>query len=183
MNLKITTLAVAALAAVMPVAASAASVDYPVGTQIFGTLQQELNTKNAYEDKRFTIVTDGGSVIRGHLSEVVKSSISHKAHMKLNFDSIKFPDGTRAPIDAKVSDVQQKTQYNIARAAGSVIVGDIVGNMVGHAVGVRGVGGLAGIAGGALYAQNTATDLQIPAGSHIGIQLTEPLVVRPQSSR
>lgn len=165
----------------LPGAALAMSVNYPAGTQIFGTLRSELSTKTAYNGEPFTMVTDGGSVVRGHVSEVVKASLSHKAHIKLNFDSIRFPDGTSAPLAAVVTDVQQKSQYNIAQAAGSLIAGNIAGNMLGHAVGVKGIGGLGGLAAGALYAQNTARDLDIPANSRVGIKLTEPLVTRPQA--
>ncbi|MGH7756456.1 MAG: hypothetical protein ACREM8_09265, partial [Vulcanimicrobiaceae bacterium] len=75
---------VAVAALMIPVAVQAAAVDFGVGTQIFGTLEQPLNTKTAHDGEKFTIVTASHSVIHGHLSEVVKSSISHKAHMKLN---------------------------------------------------------------------------------------------------
>ncbi|MGH7708486.1 MAG: hypothetical protein ACREM6_11265 [Vulcanimicrobiaceae bacterium] len=180
-RMKIFTAALLA-ATLMPVAALAAT-NLPAGTQINGVVQQSLDTKSAYNGQKFTIVTQNGSTINGHLSQVVKSSISHKAHMTLNIDSIQFSNGTSAPLAAKVTNVAEKKSINIARAAGSLIVGNIAGNMLGHAIGVKGVGGLVGLAGGALYAANTARDIQVPKDAKITIQLTEALNVRPQAGR
>lgn len=176
---------VAAIAAItaLPTLALGASVNFPAGTEITGILQQELSTKGARDGQRFTVVTTSGSVIQGHLSEVVSRGLTKKAHMKLNFDRIRFSDGTSAPIVATVSQVAEKKKYNLLQAGGTALAGNIVGNVVGKTLfGAKG-GGLLGLAGGALVAANTSADLDIAAKSAMTIKLTEPLIVRPQARR
>jgi hypothetical protein len=172
MKLRITAVAlIAALA--MPVAALAQYYK-PAGAQISGTIQQELRSKTAQDGDQFTMVTSGGSTIYGHLSQVDRANIGRKAHLKLNFDSIRFPDGTTSRIHATAVAVQQHKQVNYTRAAGTALGGMIAGNILGKAIGV-GIGGAVGLAGGALLAANTASDIDIPAGASATIQLTHPL--------
>ena len=115
-----------------------------------------------------------GSTIYGHISEVDRANIGRKAHVKLNFDSIRFTDGSRAPVDASLTAVSQKRPINYTQAAGQVIGGMIVGNVVGKALGTN-LGGLVGVAGGALLAANTSTNIDIPAGAQASIKLNSTL--------
>src|SRR5579872_3437072 len=111
MNARITALGLSLALVGTPLIASA-QYSLPAGSTITGTTQQEINTKTAQDGQRFTVVTSGGSRIYGHLSEVDRANIGRKAHVKLNFDSIRFPDGGRSSINATVESVQQKTQVN-----------------------------------------------------------------------
>jgi hypothetical protein len=172
MKLRITAAAlIAALA--LPVTALAQYYK-PAGAQITGTIQQELRSKTAQDGDQFTMVTSGGSTIYGHLSQVDRANIGRKAHLKLNFDTIRFPDGSTSRIHATVVAVQQHKQTNYTRAAGTALGGMVVGNIIGKAIGV-GVGGAVGLIGGGLLAANTANDIDIPAGAQATIQLTQPL--------
>ena len=184
MNIRSTSLATAATlllsSILLTVPAGAATANFPAGSTLSGTIQQDINTKTAQDGQRFTMVTPSGSVIIGHLSEVDRANIGRKAHVKLNFDDIRFGDGTSAPIRAKLIGVQQHKKVNYVQAAGQVLGGMIVGNIVGKAIGTN-LGGLVGVAGGGLLAANTSTNIEIPSGAQAQIQLTEPLVVRPQA--
>ena len=163
-----------ALALAVPAGIRAAAVNYPAGSTIAATVRQAIGTKTARDGDRFTMVTPSGSTIYGHLSEVVRATATRKAHLKLNFDTIQFPDGARAPIHATLAGVVTKRPVNIAQAGAQILGGMIVGNIVGKKLGT-GAGGLVGLAGGALLAANTAYDLEIPAGAAASITLTEPL--------
>ena len=165
---------VLALALVLPAAASAQAYYKPAGATISGTIQQELRSKTAQDGQRFTMVTSGGSTIYGHLSQVARANIGRKAHLTLNFDSIRFPNGATTPLHASLEAVSQKSQINYTQAAGQVLGGMIVGNVLGKAIGTN-LGGLVGVAGGALLAKNTATDIDIPAGSSATIRLNAPI--------
>jgi hypothetical protein len=165
---------------IAPVAVLAASANFPAGTTLNGTIQQDINSKTAQDGQRFTMVTPSGSKIVGHLSEVDRANIGRKAHIKLNFDKIRFTDGTSVPLSATLVGVTQHKQVNYVQAAGQVLGGMVVGNIIGKAVGTN-LGGLVGVAGGGLLAANTSTNIDIPAGAAAQIQLTEPLVVRPQA--
>lgn len=172
MNVRIIAVALIAAAA-LPVTALAQYYK-PAGTQIAGTIQQELRSKTAQDGQTFTMVTPGGSTIYGHLSQVDRANIGRKAHLKLNFDTIRFPDGSTSRIHASLVAVQQHKQTNYTRAAGTALGGMIVGNILGKAIGTN-LGGAFGLAGGALLAANTANDIDIPAGASATIQLTQPL--------
>jgi len=161
--------------------ASAAPISLPAGATLTGTLQSEINTKTAQDGQRFTVVTNAGSRIYGHLSEVARGNVGRKAHVKLNFDSVAFPDGSRSPVNASLSSVAQHKEINYTQAAGQVVGGMIVGNVLGKWVGTN-VGGALGAAGGALLAANTATNIVIPAGAAVSLKLNAPLTNgHPQS--
>lgn len=160
--------------------AFAASVDLPAGSTIDGTVQQDLSSRTAEDGQTFTVLTSSGSHIYGHLSQVVRATPTRKAHLKLNLDRIRFSDGTVAPLDAEIIGVTQNRRTNYVQAAGQVLGGMIVGNIIGKAVGTN-LGGLVGVAGGGLLAANTASNIEIPAGSPMRVRLNAPLVVRPQA--
>ncbi|MBV8151802.1 MAG: hypothetical protein JOY59_09610 [Candidatus Eremiobacteraeota bacterium] len=163
---------IAVAIAILPSVAGAFTL--PAGTTIAGHIQQEINSKTAMEGQRFTMTTNSGSRIYGHLSEVARGNVGRKAHLKLNFDSIRFSDGGTAPINASLTAVAQQKNINYTQAAGQVLGGMIAGNIVGKAVGTN-LGGLVGLAGGALLAKNTAYDIDIPAGASAQITLNSPL--------
>jgi|SRR5579875_1096436 len=165
----------------VPGAAIAANVNFPAGATLTATLQNEINTKTAQDGQPFTMKTPSGSTIYGHLSEVVAATVTKKAHVKLNFDTIQFDDGMRAPLAAELASIAQKKQTSYLQAAGQAVGGMIAGNIVGKAMGTN-VGGLIGLAGGALLAANTSYNIDIPAGAAARITLTAPLVAgHPQS--
>jgi hypothetical protein len=161
--------------------AQAANVNLPAGSTIDTTLQQDLNSKTAQDGQQFTLVTASGSRIRGHLSNVHRSTVTgRKAGLTLNADTITFADGTTSPIDAQVIGVGQHKQTNYVQAAGQVLGGMIVGNIIGKAIGTN-LGGLVGVAGGALLAANSSSNIDVPAGAQVRLKLEAPLVVRPQA--
>jgi hypothetical protein len=172
MNFRI--IAVALIAAVALPVTALAQYYKPAGATISGTIQQELRSKTAQDGQQFTMVTSGGSTIYGHLSQVARANIGRKAHLKLDFDSIRFPDGTTSRLHASLEAVQSHKQVNYTQAAGQVLGGMIVGNILGKAVGTN-LGGAFGLAGGALLASNTATDIDIPAGAQATIRLNAPV--------
>jgi hypothetical protein len=181
MKAQFTALALISALIGLPTVASAQGAAHPAGTTFTGTLQTDINPKTAQSGQRFTMVTDGGSRIYGHISEVDRANIGRKAHLKLNFDWIRFPDGSTSPLHASLESVQQKTQVNYGQAAGQVLGGMIVGNVLGKAVGTN-LGGLAGLAGGALLAKNTSTNIDIPAGSQATIRLNSAVTsAHPQA--
>ncbi|HVA36110.1 MAG TPA: hypothetical protein VNJ51_00700 [Candidatus Dormibacteraeota bacterium] len=172
--MRVAVAAMAMLWALAPAAALAATLT--PGAEITGFTRAELNTKTARDGQRISIVTKSGSTIVGHLSEVVASTATKKAHMKLNFDTIRFADGSSAPIHAQVISVPNRKVYNLVTAGGEVLAGNIVGNVIGKKLGTN-VGGLVGLIGGALYAYNTAANIVVPKDSPVVIRLTQPLNV------
>jgi len=174
MDLRKSTFAAATTAALIAIPALVWAVELPAGTTIGGRIQQEINSKTAMDGQRFTMVTNSGSTIYGHLSEVARGDVGRKAHLKLNFDSIRFSGGGTAPINASLTAVAQQKNINYTQAAGQVLGGMIVGNIAGKAIGTN-LGGLVGLAGGALLAKNTAYNIDIPQGATAQIVLNSSL--------
>jgi hypothetical protein len=169
---------------VATIGVQAANVSLSAGSTIDSTLQSDLNSKTAQDGQRFTLVTPSGSQIHGHLSNVHRATITgRKAGLTLNPDSITFADGTTSPIDAEVIGVGSHKQTNYVNAAGQVLGGMIVGNVVGKAIGgaASHLGGLVGVAGGALLAANSSSNIDVPSGAQVRLKLNAPLVVRPQA--
>lgn len=91
-------------------AASASAATLASGTLLEGRVQQDLNSKTAHDGDPFTVRTEKGSTIYGHLSEVARADAGRKAHLKLNFDRIRFLDGSSQPIEAKLISVSKQSQ-------------------------------------------------------------------------
>jgi hypothetical protein len=188
-----TTITAATLTAalVAGLASAAGAVTFDQSSQISGTLQSDLSSKTAKDGDTFTIVTTGAQTaagttvpvtIYGHVSEVVKSGLTQKAHIKLNFDKVALSDGSAAPIDAKLISMQPKQQTNAAKAIGAVVVGDLLGNWIGKSMGSN-AGWAVGAGGGFLYAATMSSDVLVPAGSTVTMQLQQPVTILQQSTQ
>jgi uncharacterized protein YcfJ len=171
-------------------ATAAGAVTFDQNSQISGTLQNDLSSKTSKNGDTFTIVTTSAQTaagtavpitIYGHVSEVVKSGVTQKAHIKLNFDKIALSDGSSAPIDAKLVSMQPKQQTNAAKAIGAVVVGDLLGNWIGKSVGSN-AGWAVGAGGGFLYAATMSSDVLVPAGSTVTLQMQQPVTILEQSA-
>jgi hypothetical protein len=190
MRIQTTPAAVAtALALALSLGAVASAVTIESGTKLNGTLQSDLSSKTAQNGDTFRIAVNGiptstgatvnNAVIVGHVTDVVKSSISHKAHMTLVPDRIKFSNGTSAPIDASLTGYATKQKTNIGSVAAEAIGGMLVGNYLGKHMGTN-AGGAVGLAGGVLYAANTASDIVVQSGTTVSMKLNAPVVIRRQ---
>ncbi len=176
---RLATLAMAMAISVPTVGAFAAQY-LDRGSLIDGHITREISSKTAEDGDRFSIRTDAGSTIYGHLTQVARANIGRKAHLTLNFDRIRFADCSSEVIDAKLVSVSTQHKTNYVRAAGTVLGGMIAGNILGKAIGTN-AGGALGVVGGGLLAANTASDIVIPEGSPVEVQLTQPLRMREQA--
>jgi len=75
--------------------------------------------------------------------------------------------------------VAPKKKSAIVQQAAGAGVGMLVGNFLGKKVGTN-LGGLAGAAGGFVYANNRKTDFVVPRNSVVTLQ-TDSEVLRPQA--
>ncbi len=172
-----------------PHAASAASA-IATGTEINGVLMTDLDSGKSQVGDGFAMrVTSpypngdpsfANAVVRGHVASVVGAGQGRKASMGLAFDSLVLSNGARAPISGRVLNVEQKQKSAILQQAAGAGVGMIVCNILGKSVLHTGLGGLAGAAGGFLYANNLKTNFTINKNSPISLQTTR-YVPRPQA--
>jgi hypothetical protein len=164
----------------------------PAGSNVFGTLDTDLNTANASVGDGFSLSIErpypnddpayANSYVRGHVAKVVKAGQGTKAELDLAFDALVMADGTSSPITGHVVKVDTKQQSAIPQQAIGALAGMIVGNVIGKTVlgSNMHLGGLAGAAGGFLYGNNVKTNFTVPKGSTMTVQ-TDQEVQRPQA--
>lgn len=166
------------------------------GTGFTATLGQQLSTRDNQEGDTFTltvaedvtregrVVIPGGSTVNGEVTAVQESgSSSETAVIKVDFTSVEVRGQTH-PLSARLTSAEPQqesrtstgegaAQIGAATAAGAIIGrilgGDATGAVVGGAVGAA--------AGTAVVLGTRDVDAVLPAGSPIGIALTEPITL------
>ncbi len=194
MKIRRTILSLAMIGALFaPVAALAASLTLPAGTQLNVTIDSALNTKTAQVGDTFTAHVQPpypfdngnlqGAVITGEVTQVQKAGQGTKPEMQIRFNRIRLTDGSSAPINGTVSASQPKKMLrNGATVAAYTIGGMLVGNAIAKTIFHSKGGGLLGAAGGFLTGYNAKSDLTFPAGSTMTVKLIDTLQVFRQAS-
>jgi len=174
---------------------SACRADVPAGTNVFATLQQTLDTRSARVGDAVIMTVTGivpadapdaaalqGATIRGHVQQAFAATPTKKAYIGIAFDTITFADGRTFPYPAKIVALQKKKSVNAVQAAGEVLAGMVVGNMLFKSVGSP-AGGAVGAMGGVVYASQMSENFKIPASSTVKMQMTDvlPTVAHPQA--
>jgi hypothetical protein len=171
---KLSSLAVAAALAFIPLAASAAITP---GTQLTGSLDQSLDSKGAQVGQRFTMSNVhsqdnniNNARIYGHVCDVRTAGQGTPGKIQLCFDKLVTASGTSYKIDGRATDVKVVTKSNVGNEVGGAVAGLILGNIVGKKLGTN-VGGLLGAAGGYVYAKNARQQVTIPQNSLVTVQV------------
>ncbi len=150
------------------------------GTVFNGRLQQEISSKSSHTGDIFVLAeTDSmfhkdptlhGSVIDGHLENVTPAGMGRKPGMTVVFDDIKFPDGTKAPVNVTLLSMNEfNAKSHKMRTLGLMAGGAVAGHMAGHAAGKK-HGGLLGAAGGYALSQEMKTDIDVKPGTLIRVK-------------
>jgi hypothetical protein len=168
----LTTVAVAALVAVAPLAASA---QLNPGTTLTGNLDQNLNSKTAQVGQTITISNAyspnhdiNGATIYGHVDRVQHAGQGTPGKIHLAFDKVNTRSGNIYQITGYASNMAVQTKSNstkeIASSAGGALVGGLLGG---------GVGALLGAGGGYAFSKNSRENVTIPQGSLVTVQITQ----------
>jgi hypothetical protein len=165
---------VAALIGVLPLAAGAA---LSPGTDLIGNIDQTLDSSTVQVGQRFTMhnvhsqdnnIHD--AVIYGHVADVVRAGQGRPAQIELAFDKLHTPSGSSYALQGRAVQVQVNTKNNALKEVGGAVAGMIVGNIIGKAVGTN-AGGLLGAGGGYLYAKNNRSNVTVPQGAVVTVQV------------
>jgi hypothetical protein len=161
----------------------------PMGTTISGQLSTNLDTGKVQPGDGFSLQVVrpypngdpayAGAFVRGHVSRVIRAGQGRKPELDLAFDSIVLSDGSSSPLTGHVLTVQPKKKTAVLTQAAGAGIGMLVGNFLGKKLGTN-LGGLAGAAGGFVYANNRKTDFVVPRDSLVTLQ-TDEEVQRPQA--
>jgi Glycine zipper 2TM domain len=179
----------------MPVVAPAPVarvVTVPAGTQLSMALSTELSSKTAKVGDtvraRLTsdVMIDGrvaiaaGTTVAGQVTDVVSGSakVGGIPTLGMRFDRLELPGGKDVPISGEIT---QKGKSDRTRDTVKILGGAAAGAVLGHQVESNNkgkiIGGLLGGAVGAVAAQKTGTEVQLPADTAMSISLAAPLEV------
>jgi predicted small lipoprotein YifL len=175
-----------------PVPSGPRQYTVPSGTSLSVQLPAAITTKNAKVGDRVSanlnsdLVVDGkviakaGALLQGSITEVVSGSnkIGGTPTLGLNFDNLTLADGSDTRVSATIKQVSAKsdTGRDAAKIAGGAAIGAILGNQVSSSNG-KIVGALIGAGAGAAIAKQTGTEVELPAGTVLGLTLTAPVTV------
>lgn len=162
------------------------------GTSFSVQLPATITTKNAKIGDRIAanlnsdLIVDGkviapaGALLQGSITEVISGSnkIGGTPTLGLNFDNLALANGSDVNISASIREVSAKsdTGRDTAKIAGGAVLGAVIGNQVGNKNG-KIVGALIGAAAGTAAAKKTGTEVELPAGTVLGVTLNSPVTV------
>lgn len=152
----------------------------PPGTQLSGILGNALDSKNAYVGEPVVLTnvasTDGavaGATLTGMVSDVTRPAQGRNAQIRIHFDTLRYADGSTAPVDGIVASMQANTKSNAGKEVGGALVGLLIGNALAKTIlGVSG-GGAVGAIGGYIIAKDNRADITIPAQTAVTVRLVD----------
>jgi len=153
----------------------AASAQVAPGTELYGYLDQTVDSGSAYVGERVSASqVHGGGIagarMFGHVAGVQKAGQGTPGRVYLTWTAVRTASGRRYAIEGRTVRAQVVTKSNAAKEAGGAVAGMILGNILGKAVGTN-MGGLIGAGGGYLAARNNRQNVTIPANSVIEVQI------------
>ena len=182
----------AAAPAPKPAAPVAKNYTVPAGTSLSVQLPAAISTKTAKVGDRISanltndLVIDGktvakaGALMQGSVSQVVSGSktIGGTPTLGLTFDNLTFADGGDRPVNARVTQVSEKSDKggDTAKIAGGAVAGGVIGHQISHKNGAI-FGALIGAAAGTAAAKKTGKEVSLPAGTVVGLTLDSPVTV------
>jgi len=152
----------------------AASASIGPGSQLSGQLDHVIDSGSASVGdpfRMFNVSSEDGSIsgatVYGHVSEVQRAGQGARPQVELAFDRLVTASGRTYRLHARVTGMTVKTRNNTGREALGAVGGALLGGLIGH-----GVGAALGAGGGFLYTKNYHTNVSVPAGSTVNIQVT-----------
>jgi hypothetical protein len=166
----VTALAIAALFAGVPIAASA---QISPGTTLVGTIDQNLSSNHVVPGEPFTMsnvhstnYNINGAKLYGHVASAQSADQGRSGKITLAFDKVDTRSGNVYQIRAYATEIGLTTKSNALKTVGGAAAGALVGGLVGH-----GVGALLGAGAGAAVAANNRQNVLIPAGSLVSVKV------------
>ena len=155
------------------------------GTILNATLNTALDTGSAYIGQPVTLTVPqsgsgnpaalAGATIYGKVVQVQAAAQGTNPSVQFAVDSIGLAKSDDPqPLDAKVLKVDPVSGSMIAKEAEGTIGGMLLGNWVGKMMDSN-RGGLYGAVGGYLLTSNSKNNIQVPAGTPVSLELTDPL--------
>jgi hypothetical protein len=152
------------------------------GTQLTGTIDQELSSASAQVGDVFTVsgvhsqnndIEDAR--IYGHVVQVVRAGQGRAGAIELAYDKVYLASGSVYSLAGSGTISSQiSAKSNTAKEVGGTVAGVIVGNILGKMVGTN-LGGLLGGGAGYALAKNNRASAVIPKESKVVVEVNRPL--------
>jgi hypothetical protein len=176
---RIAVIVASVMLALAPVTVSA---QIPAGTQLTGTIDQDLSSASANVGDGFTVsgvhsqnneVAD--AKIYGHVAQIERAGQGRPGKIGLAFDRVLLPSGNVYSLEGSDTiSAQVNTKSNALKEVGGAVAGAIVGNILGKMVGTN-LGGLVGAGAGYTVAKNNRAAVTIPKDSTVVVEVNRPL--------
>lgn len=166
---------------------AAAKAPIPSGSVINATLETELNSASAYIGQPITLLVAqsaqgnpaalAGATIYGKVIQAQAAAQGTNPVVQIAVDSIAFAGNTDPqPIAAKVLKIDPTSGSVIAKEAVGTLGGMLIGNWIGKSLDSN-QGGLIGAVGGYLLTSNSKSNIRVPSGTPVTLELTDPLAL------
>ncbi|MBV9402501.1 MAG: hypothetical protein JO018_02100 [Candidatus Eremiobacteraeota bacterium] len=146
------------------------------GTDLVGTMDQNLSSRDAVVGQPFTIsnvhslnYNISGATIYGHVAAVQRAGQGTPARIELEFDKLNTRSGNVYHIVGYTTNVQVNTRPNTGKEAAAAAGGALLGSLLTH----RWLGTIAGAAGGYMLAKNNRANVDIPASSVVSVRVQQ----------
>lgn len=170
-------------------------VTVPAGTVLQVTFLDSLSSKTSQVGDSFRtevkmdIVQDGwiaipqGSIMTGTVTEAVSlKKIGGQAKLALDFSSLELGSGEVVPVKASFAEQgKSETGKDAATIGGATAGGALLGRVLGKKDKKKAtiIGAVLGAAAGTVIAAKTeGEEVEIPTGSELTLQLTEPVALK-----
>jgi hypothetical protein len=165
------------------------STRLPAGTELDLRLEQRLSSRTARVEDRVeasvveSVVWNGrtvipaGAIVSGYVADVEDAERMQKdGRLRLEFDSVRLADGTRASIRGRVVSIEERhTGRSTKKKAGlGALLGGVLGGIIEGKEGAL-IGAVIG-AGGAVVATK-GQNVELPEGTHLTVRLDAPVQI------
>jgi hypothetical protein len=167
---------------------AAAKAPIPNGTTISAKLNSDINTRSAYVGQPISLLVRqqdaggnaslNGATLTGSVLDVQAAGQGTNPRLEIGIDSIVLAGASNSlPLSSKITQIEENRGSNVAKVAGGTLAGMLVGNWIGKTLG-NNQGGAVGAVGAYLLTSNSKTNIDVPAGSTVILQLTNTLALQ-----
>jgi hypothetical protein len=165
----------AALAVALPMAAFANPLYLNAGAMVTSKINQTIDSGSAHVGDKFTMTMTtpypasnseySNAQVYGHVAQVVSAGQGRNAVLAFAIDKVVLANGRQGNVSMRLQSQETQRHNNMGNVAMTAVAGMLVGNMIGKTVFKSNLGGAAGLIAGALYANNTRTNVSLRQGS------------------
>jgi hypothetical protein len=177
----------AALTIALPLAANASPLYLSAGSMVTSKINQTIDSGSAHAGDKFTMTMTSpypngngaysSALLYGHVVQAVSAGQGRNAVLTFAVDRLVMSNGRQGAVSMKLQSQETQRHNNMSNVAMTAVAGMLVGNMIGKTVFKSNLGGAAGLIAGALYANNTRTNVSLRQGSVVVTEVRQTVAL------